>query len=99
MENIVITTEFIKLQDLLKFANLVSTGGEAKIIIQEGEVKVNGEVCTMRGKKIRPGDIVELDAGTKLKVVASATEGSTVVGSIIDINVVGRYSYYVIQVA
>lgn len=61
MENIVITTEFIKLQDLLKFANLVSTGGEAKIIIQEGDVKVNGEVCTMRGKKIRPGDVVELD--------------------------------------
>ena len=60
MENIVITTEFIKLQDLLKFANVVSTGGEAKIIIQEGEVKVNGEVCTMRGKKIRPGDLVEL---------------------------------------
>lgn len=64
MENIVITTEFIKLQDLLKFASLVSTGGEAKIIIQEGEVKVNGEVCTMRGKKIRPGDIVELGGGT-----------------------------------
>ena len=60
MENIIITTEFIKLQDLLKFANMVSTGGEAKIIIQEGEVKVNGEVCTMRGKKIRPGDLVEL---------------------------------------
>ena len=60
MENIIITTEFIKLQDLLKFANMVSTGGEAKIIIQEGEVKVNGEVCTMRGKKIRPGDVVEL---------------------------------------
>ena len=60
MENIIITTEFIKLQDLLKFANIVSTGGEAKIIIQEGEVKVNGEVCTMRGKKIRPGDLVEL---------------------------------------
>ena len=67
MENIVITTEFIKLQDLLKFANLVSTGGAAKIIIQEGEVKVNGEVCTMRGKKIRPGDIVELD-GQQLTV-------------------------------
>ena len=67
MENIVITTEFIKLQDLLKFANLVGTGGEAKIIIQEGEVKVNGEVCTMRGKKIRPGDIVELD-GQQLTV-------------------------------
>ena len=60
MENIIITTEFIKLHDLLKFANVVSTGGEAKIIIQEGEVKVNGEVCTMRGKKIRPGDLVEL---------------------------------------
>ena len=61
MENIVITTEFIKLQDLLKFANAVSTGGEAKIRVQEGEVKVNGEVCTMRGKKIRPGDVVEMD--------------------------------------
>ena len=67
MENIIITTEFIKLQDLLKFANLVGTGGEAKIIIQEGEVKVNGEVCTMRGKKIRPGDVVELD-GQQLTV-------------------------------
>ena len=67
MENIIITTEFIKLQDLLKFANLVSTGGEAKIIIQEGEVKVNGEVCTMRGKKIRPGDVVEL-GGQQLTV-------------------------------
>lgn len=67
MENIIITTEFIKLQDLLKFANMVSTGGEAKIIIQEGEVKVNGEVCTMRGKKIRPGDVVELD-GVQLTV-------------------------------
>ena len=44
----------------MKFANVVCTGGEAKIIIQEGEVKVNGEVCTMRGKKIRPGDLVEL---------------------------------------
>lgn len=67
MENIIITTEFIKLQDLLKFASLVSTGGEAKIIIQAGEVRVNGEVCTMRGKKIRPGDIVELD-GQQLTV-------------------------------
>jgi ribosome-associated protein len=67
MENIIITTEFIKLQDLLKFANLVCTGGEAKIIIQEGEVKVNGEVCTMRGKKIRPGDVVEL-GGQQLTV-------------------------------
>ena len=64
METIKITTEFIKLQDLLKFANLVSTGGEAKIIIQEGEVKVNGEVCTQRGKKIRPGNVVEFSGET-----------------------------------
>lgn len=58
METILIHTEFIKLQDLLKFANLVSSGGEAKERIQAGEVSVSGEVCTMRGKKIRPGDDV-----------------------------------------
>ena len=58
MEKIIITTEFIKLQDLLKVVSLVSTGGEAKIVIQEGEVRVNGEVCTQRGRKIRPGDLV-----------------------------------------
>ncbi len=51
-----ITTEFIKLQDALKFANVVYSGGEAKTLIQEGEVLVNGEVCTMRGKKLRDGD-------------------------------------------
>lgn len=58
MKTIMITTEFIKLQDLLKFASLVESGGEAKERIQAGEVTVNGEVCTMRGKKIRPGDDV-----------------------------------------
>ena len=58
MENIVISTEYIKLQDLLKFRALTETGGEAKVVIQEGQVLVNGEVCTMRGKKIRPGDVV-----------------------------------------
>ena len=58
MKTITIQTEFIKLQDLLKFASLVSTGGEAKERIQAGEVTVNGEVCLMRGKKIRPGDDV-----------------------------------------
>lgn len=51
-----IHTEYIKLQDLLKFAGAVETGGDAKLIIQEGRVLVNGEVCTMRGKKLRPGD-------------------------------------------
>lgn len=55
MENIEITTEYIKLQDLLKFAAAVQTGGEAKVVIQEGDVTVNGEVCTMRGRKLRPG--------------------------------------------
>lgn len=58
MKEIKITTEFIKLQDLLKFANLVETGGEAKERVQAGEVQVNGKICTMRGKKIRPGDDV-----------------------------------------
>ena len=60
MKAIHIETEYIKLQDLLKFAAAVSTGGEAKILIQEGDVTLNGEVCTMRGKKIRPGDDVAL---------------------------------------
>lgn len=59
-ETVSITTEFIKLEGLLKFAGAVETGGEAKTIIQEGQVKVNGEVCLMRGKKLRPGDVVEL---------------------------------------
>ena len=56
MAQIAITTEFIKLDAFLKFACAVSSGGEAKIRIAEGEVTVNGEVCTMRGKKLRPGD-------------------------------------------
>ena len=61
---IFIDTEFIKLQDLLKFAGLVETGGQAKILIQDGYVTVNGEICTMRGKKISNGDIVTLDDDT-----------------------------------
>ena len=56
-----ITTEYIKLDALLKFAGAVETGGEAKQAVQEGEVMVNGEVCTMRGKKCRPGDVVVLN--------------------------------------
>lgn len=59
MEMITITTEYIKLQDLLKLAAITATGGEAKLLIQDGEVLVNGEVCTMRGKKLRPGDVVK----------------------------------------
>lgn len=64
-----ITTEFIKLDQLLKFSGAVMTGGEAKEAVVEGYVTVNGEICTMRGKKIRPGDIVGID-DIELEVVA-----------------------------
>lgn len=64
MNTIEITTEYIKLQDLLKIAGLTYTGGEAKVMVQEGLVTVNGEVCTMRGRKIRPGDTVEFEGKT-----------------------------------
>ena len=67
MSKITIKTEYIKLQDLLKFANLVASGGEAKVLIQDGLVTVNDEICTQRGKKIRPGDKVVLN-GTELEV-------------------------------
>ena len=67
METITIETEFIKLDALLKFAALTATGGETKQVITDGMVAVNGETCTMRGKKIRPGDTVTF-AGHTLKV-------------------------------
>ena len=70
METISLQTEFIKLQDLLKLARLVSSGGEAKIVIQEGQVAVNGETCAMRGKKLRPGDTVSYN-GKTLRVTAA----------------------------
>lgn len=55
-----INTEFIKLDSFLKFAGLVETGGIAKEIIAEERIKVNGEICTMRGKKLRDGDVVSV---------------------------------------
>ena len=55
LKNIEIATPFIKLDSLLKLADAVSSGGEAKTLIQEGEVTVEGEVCTQRGRKIYPG--------------------------------------------
>lgn len=58
---VTIQTEYIKLDSLLKFAGLCDTGGFAKELVQQGVVRVNGEVCTMRGKKIRSGDTVEVD--------------------------------------
>ena len=61
VEKIAIDSEFIRLQDLLKLSGMCSTGGMAKIVIQNGEVLVNGEVCTMRGKKLRTGDRAQYD--------------------------------------
>lgn len=62
-----IHTEYIKLDDLLKFAGVLGSGGQAKAVIVDGLVKVDGEVCTMRGKKLRPGDVVAF-AGRELTV-------------------------------
>ena len=56
-----IREEFIRLDSAMKLADIAVTGGHAKIVIQNGEVKVNGEICTMRGKKLRKGDKVEFD--------------------------------------
>lgn len=61
MQTVTIQTKFIKLDSFLKYCGAVGTGGEAKTAIAEGEVKVNGEPCTMRGKKLHPGDTVTLD--------------------------------------
>ncbi len=66
-DKITIETEYIKLDSLLKLSGLCETGGEAKLVINEGLVSVNGEVCLMRGKKIRPGDSVLFD-GVRLEV-------------------------------
>jgi len=68
MEKISIVTEYIKLDSLLKLAALVGTGGEAKYVINEGLVFYNGEVCTMRGKKVYPGDRVSFQ-GAELEIV------------------------------
>ena len=64
IQDVPIVTEFIKLQYAMKFANLVESGGEAKVVIQEGDVSVNGEVCTQRGRKLRPGDSFTFDGIT-----------------------------------
>lgn len=60
-EIIKIDTEFIRLDNLLKYAGAVDTGGAAKYVIQDGQVLVNGEVCTMRGKKMRNGDKAQIE--------------------------------------
>lgn len=71
-EKIAIKTEFIKLDQLLKFSGVADIGSEAKQMVLDGIVNVNGDVCTMRGKKIRPGDLVEItgeDIIIRLEVV------------------------------
>lgn len=65
-QEIQINTEFIRLDALLKFAGAAETGGDAKLMIQDGNVSVNGEVCTQRTKKIRDGDTVSLDGESYL---------------------------------
>ncbi len=68
MEEIKITTPFIKLDQLVKFAGLAETGAKAKILIELGEFNVNGDLCTKRGKKIKPGDVIDFK-NKKFKVV------------------------------
>ncbi len=60
-KDFILKGDYIRLDDLLKNVGVVNTGGHAKIIIQDGEVKVNGEICTMRGKKLRQGDSAEYE--------------------------------------
>ncbi len=64
MDRIEITTEFIKLDAFLKLSGLAETGGEAKLMVEDGEVLVNGETCTQRGRKLRPGDRVSCGGET-----------------------------------
>lgn len=68
MEEIKIVTPFIKLDQLVKFAGLAETGAKAKILIELGEFNVNGDLCTKRGKKIKPGDVIDFK-NKKYKVV------------------------------
>ncbi len=74
--DITIKTPFIKLEQVMKLANLTDTGGFAKQLIQDGQVQVNGEVCTMRGKKIRNGDKVTVEE-FEVTVIAPADETET----------------------
>lgn len=69
-ERIVLDSDYIKLDSLLKLANLVMSGGEAKLVIQDGLVTVNGQLETRRGRKLYPGDTVELEGGAAVVVVS-----------------------------
>lgn len=69
MDKIYINTDFIKLQQALKLANVVGQGSDAKMLIQNGYVMVNGEICTMRGKKLIGGEIINVDNEVEFQVV------------------------------
>lgn len=68
MKDIKIDTEFIKLDQFLKLVGIAGTGGHAKVLVSEGNIKVNGESCTMRGKKLRKDDLIEID-GNSFKII------------------------------
>ena len=70
-EPVEIHTDFIRLDALLKFSMAAETGGDAKLMIQDGGVTVNGETCTQRGRKLRPGDVV-VAGGRRLRVIRKA---------------------------
>ena len=74
MEKIEITTEYIKLDQLLKFIGIAGSGSDAKMMIADGMVTFNGDVCTMRGKKVRPGDVVAVEDAGEYLVVAEDSE-------------------------
>lgn len=68
MKEVKVTTEFIKLDQFLKYENIIESGGFAKQVIKDGLVSVNNEICTMRGKKLRIGDVVEFE-GNEFKII------------------------------
>ncbi len=70
--SVTIGTEFIKLESAMKLANILPSGGTAKMVIQDGLVQVNGEVCTMRGKKLYPGDTFAYEGDTYLITIHAA---------------------------
>jgi len=76
VKHIPVSGDYIRLDALLKFASIASTGGEAKIMIQSGNVFVGGEPCTLRGKKIRPGEVVRY-ADNTLIIVANNVRPQT----------------------
>lgn len=78
MDNIEIQTEYIKLDQLLKFIGIADHGAFAKMIILNGDVKVNGIVVTERGKKIRNGDTIEVEGGGSFKVISEVASGSCI---------------------